>query len=133
MSANASTWFYTEPEHDAYLIGERVNHSIWAARMSFLYLDCVSAEPPFRMVGEWEGAPIEIEWEPNKSFALRTHKESPELRRGFSQVLGISPPSLAYQDMDDAYVTEWHTDGGDARWREIQGKPKFRQPKRHPK
>ena len=23
------------------------------------------------------------------------------------------------------YVIEWHTDGGEARWKEIQGKPQY--------
>ncbi len=132
MSTDASTWFYNEPEHDAYLIEERVNHTLWAARLYFLYLDCTGAEPPFSMVGEWEGRQIEIEWDPNKLFVLRTPEETPALRRGISLVLGIRPATLAYEDPNGVHVTEWHVDGGDARWREIQGKVRYRNPKRNP-
>lgn len=133
MTTNANTWFYNEPEHDAYLIEERVNHSLWNARLSFLYFDCINAEPPFRMVSEWKGQPVEIEWEVGKLFTLRTQEEMPALRRGFSLALGLQPASLAYQDVDDMYVTEWHVDGGEERWREIQGQARFRHPQRHPK
>lgn len=138
MSTNASTWFYREPERDPYLIEERVNHTLWDARMPFLYFDCVSAEPPFRMVGEWHGATLEMEWEPGRVLILRAAKDLPEkelprLRRGFSLVLGIHPPSLAYEDLDGRLVTEWHTDGGEKRWQEIQGQSRYRNPKRHPK
>ncbi|MBN1286641.1 MAG: hypothetical protein JXB47_14680 [Anaerolineae bacterium] len=132
MSTNANTWFYSEPEPDAYLIEERVNQSLWNARLYALYLDCTSAESPFRMVGEWQGRPVEIEWEVGKVFTLRTQEEMPDLRRGFSLVLGIQPPSVAYQDVDGAHVTEWYVDGGEDRWREIQGQARFRHPKRRP-
>ncbi|GAB4450823.1 MAG: hypothetical protein Kow00120_21160 [Anaerolineae bacterium] len=138
MSTNATTWFYTEPERDPYLIEERVNHTLWDARMPFLYFDCVRAEPPFRMVGAWQGAEMEIEWEVGKVFTLRvsnglSEKDLSNLRRGFSLVLGIHPPSLAYQDADGVQVTEWHTDGGERRWQQIQGQARFGNPKRHPK
>ncbi len=133
MSTNASTWFYSEPEHDPYLIEERVNQTLWNARQVYLYLDCVQAAPPYKMVGEWKDIHIEVEWEVGKHFTLRTDHEAPGLRRGISQALGISPPSLAYQAVDGTYVTEWHVDGGGERWREVQGQPKYRQPVRHPK
>ena len=138
MSTNASTWFYREPEPDPYLIEERVNHTLWDARMPFLYLECLRAESPYLMVGEWNGAKIEVEWEVGKVFTLRTTRELPEkelprLRRGFSLVLGIHPPALAYEDLDGYDVTEWHTDGGEARWQQIQGQTRYRSPRRHPK
>jgi hypothetical protein len=34
-------------------------------------------------------------------------------------------PALTYQDTDGMFVVEWHTDGGEARWREVQGQPQY--------
>ena len=39
-------------------------------------------------------------------------------------------PVLMYQDNEGMYVTEWHTDGGEARWRELQGQPAYQGLKR---
>ena len=35
------------------------------------------------------------------------------------------PITFAYQDSDGMFVVEWHVDHGDARWKEIQGKPQY--------
>ena len=41
------------------------------------------------------------------------------------QVLLGLKPSFTYQDTEGMFVVEWHTDGGDARWKEIQGNPAY--------
>ena len=52
MSTNARTWFYTEPEHDAFAIVERLNSTFWAARIGqILCTACMQAEPPFKCRG----------------------------------------------------------------------------------
>ena len=76
MATNASTWFYNEPEHNAYLLEERVNHTLWSNRLSAVYLDCLSETPPFKMSGTWHELPITIEWVPRDYFTLTTLPDS---------------------------------------------------------
>lgn len=75
MTTNSRTWFYTEPEHRPYYIEERVNQNLWASRFGSIYLDCVRAEPPFRMEGVWNEIALSIEWVPNTWFTLRASQE----------------------------------------------------------
>jgi hypothetical protein len=47
MSANAGTWFYREPEHNPYMLTERLNGTFWQERIVGVYWRCIRAEPPF--------------------------------------------------------------------------------------
>jgi hypothetical protein len=131
MTTNAATWFYRDPERIAYYLEERVNQTFWAARQFDLWMACVSAEPPYKMSGEWHDASVEIEWQPNESFALRISEDADpdDLVNAVSRVLALDP-ALSYNDTHDRFVTEWHTNGGQSRWQEIQGKAGFRNPQR---
>ncbi|NDJ86666.1 MAG: hypothetical protein GYB66_12335, partial [Chloroflexi bacterium] len=76
MSTNATTWFYAEPETGRpYMITERVTHTFWANRLSGIYLNCIQAEPPYKVIGKWRGLDVRIEWEVNRYFRLTTSKE----------------------------------------------------------
>jgi hypothetical protein len=124
MTTNSRTWFYNEPEHRPYYIEERVNQNLWASRFGSIYLDCVRAEPPFRMEGVWNGINISIEWMPNQWFTLHTDREDRTLVSGFAQVLQF-PPTLSYSDENGDFVAEWHRTGGDKRLLEVKGHPTF--------
>ena len=129
MATNARTWFYNMPEQKPYLLEERVNGTLWMARLSDVYFHAEKVEPPFRMSAEWRGLPLVIEWEPGKWFRLYAPQEVPEVVSAFSNVLQL-PAALMYVDVDGQVVTEWHRDGGEARWREIQGNPSYQSPVR---
>jgi hypothetical protein len=73
--------------------------------------------------------PVVFEWDPGKYFILRTGQETKEIIGVMRQILMIRP-ALAYQDSDGMFVVEWHTDGGEARWKEIQGKPQYQSVRR---
>ncbi len=124
MTTNSRTWFYTEPEHRAYYIEERVNQNLWATRFGSIYLDCVRAEPPFRMEGVWQGMKVAIEWVPNTWFTLRSDKEDQTLLKGFAQVLQF-PPTLSYIDETGEFVAEWRRSDGEKRLQEVKGHPNF--------
>jgi hypothetical protein len=134
MATNASTWFYTEPEHNAFLIEERVNHTFWSNRISALYLDCASIEPPFRMTGDWRGLPVTIEWEPNNYLVLCTRPgdDADSLIVGIKEILGFTP-TISYVDPDGYLVAEWYVHQADQRIHEIQGNPNYRNIKRYKK
>lgn len=131
MATNASTWFYHEPEHEPYLIEERVNHTFWSNRIAALYLDCVSVEPPFRMTGRWRELPIEIEWVPNTYFALSSGAEHDLslLVLGIKEILGFLP-TVSYVAPDGRRMVEWHSKEVEQRIRDIQGNPNYRDIKR---
>ena len=123
MLTNATTWFYQEPETGRpYMISERVTHTFWANRLSGLYLRCVQAEAPYRVVGDWRGITIEMEWEVRQYLILRTPQEERGLITVCSEVLGFAP-TISYTDGDNLFVTEWYADSaaGNARQQEIQG------------
>src|SRR5512133_2991527 len=103
MTTNSRTWFYNEPEHRPYYLEERVNQNLWASRFGSIYLDCVRAEPPFRMEGVWNGITVSIEWVPKDWFILRSSKEDRTLLTGFAQVLQF-PPSFSYADDNGDFV-----------------------------
>lgn len=120
MTTNSRTWFYNEPEHRPYYIEERVNQNLWAMRFGAIYLDCVKAEPPFRMEGKWNDISIVMEWEANQWLKLTTNKEDRTLITGFAQVLQFNP-TVTYTDQNGLVHTEWWRTGGEKRLGEIQG------------
>lgn len=126
MATNATTWFYQEPETGRpYLIAERINHTFWANRMTGIYYTCVNAESPYRLVGDWQGTDVEIEFEPGHVFILRMGKESSGFVKGCSEILGF-PPTVSYADSDGRYVVEWYAKDAHKRLSEVQGNPSFR-------
>lgn len=134
MATNATTWFYAEPETGRpYLIAERVNQTFWMNRMNDIYFTCVSAEPPYRLVGKWQNrVDVEIEFEIKKVFILRMSEESLPFIRGCSEILGFDP-TVSYMDSDKRYVTEWYAQDADRRLKEVQGNPTFQNIKRYKK
>lgn len=124
MATTSRTWFYTTPEPRPYFIEERVNHTLWNNRLQGMYMNCTQATVPIKMEGGWHGMPVEFEWDPGKYFILRTGEERKDLIGVIRQMLMLRP-ALAYQDEYGNHVVEWHTDGGENRWREIQGAPQF--------
>jgi hypothetical protein len=135
MATNASTWFYTTPEYDRYLIEERVNHTFWNNRITGLTLYCTHAEPPFRMEGEWRGRPVTIEWVPKETFTLITENSGDEpeaLIIGIKEILGLLP-SISYVDSSGTLTAEWHVMGGDERARQIESNASYTHIKRYKK
>ncbi len=130
MATNARTWFYETPEKSAYLLQERVNGNLWMARLSDVYFVAEQAEPPYRMTAVWQGHPLTLEWETGKWLRLSSDASLPAVIGAFSNVLQI-PATLTYLDSTTGRViTEWHRDGGNTRWREIQGNPSYHNPAR---
>ena len=125
MATSARTWFYTTPEPRPYYIEERVNHTLWKNRIQGLFMSCTQAEKPIKMEGNWNGMPVFFEWEPGQYFKLRMGEERKEFIGIMRQILLGLKPALTYQDIDGLYVVEWHTDGGEARWKDIQGNPQY--------
>lgn len=133
MTTNSRTWFYTEPERRPYYIEERVNQNLWQMRFGNIYLDCVRAEPPFRMEGVWSGIKVAIEWVPNTYLRLTADSENQTLVAGFTQVLQFAP-LFSYTDPNGTFVAEWwRTEEGEKRLGEIQGKPGYSNVKRYKK
>lgn len=125
MATDARSWFYSTPTPRPFFIEERVNHTLWKHRMANVHMTCTHAEAPIRMEGRWANEmPMVFEWQPGKWFILRMGEESKEIIGVMRQILRFRP-SFAYRDANDLFVVEWHTDGGDARWRELQGVPQY--------
>jgi hypothetical protein len=125
MSANATTWFYQHPEKGRpYFIAERVNHTFWANRISDIYFVCVNAEPPYRLIAEWQGTKVELEFEPNAVFILRMGQESKAFIKGVAEILGFAP-TVSYKDSDGRFITEWYAKDAAKRLQEVQGNPSF--------
>lgn len=129
MATTARTWFYNTPEQQPYLLQERVNGTAWANRLMDVYFVTERAEVPFKMSGQWQGQALIIEWEPNQWFRLTCAQDVPNVVAAFSNILQL-PAALTYTDFDGKIITEWHRDGGEARWRDIQGNPTFQSPVR---
>ena len=124
MATDSRTWFYSTPEPRPYYIEERVNQTLWKNRLQNIFMTCTQHTVPIRMEGRWYDMPVAFEWQPGKYFTLRTAKESKEIIGVMRQIL-MMPPVLSYIDSDGMYAVEWHTDGGDERWRVIQGQPQY--------
>ena len=129
MATDSRTWFYTTPEPRPYYIEERINHTLWKNRLQTLFMQCTQATVPIKMEGNWQGNAVTFEWQPGKYFTLRMAQESRELIGVVRQML-MMRPALSYSDPDGMYTVEWHTDGGEERWREIQGDPRYQGPRR---
>jgi hypothetical protein len=129
MSTDSRTWFYTTPEPRPYFIEERVNHTLWKNRLQGLSMTCTQATVPIKMEGVWNEMPVQFEWQPGKYFKLRAGREVKELIGVMRQVLMIRP-AFMYIDGEGMSVVEWHTDGGQERWREVEGTPEFQRVRR---
>lgn len=133
MTTNASTWFFNEPEHRAYLIEERVNQSLWANRINGAQLKCIHAEPPFRMTGVWNNLPITLEWIPNDYVMLSVggdHANVESLLIGFKEVLGFVP-TISYLTPEQTFVAEWRRASASQQVEAIERNPKYSQIKRY--
>jgi hypothetical protein len=135
MSTNARSWFYNEPEHNAFLIAERVNGTFWQARYMQVNWRCVQVESPFRVEGFLGDQLVAMEWIPGEWLSLiATGKADPAQLEALVEVISKrvlgQPASLTFGDSDGHTVYEWHQDDGDKRWREIQGKPVYVRPRR---
>ncbi|MFW5690927.1 MAG: hypothetical protein ACOCXZ_00385 [Chloroflexota bacterium] len=125
MATDARKWFYSTPEPRPYYIEERINHTLWKNRLQGLFMTCTNPEPPIQMEGIWNGMPVYFEWVPGHHFTLRAGEKRKELIGVVRQMLFNLTPSLEYEDPQGFHVVEWHTDGGEARWKEVQGNPAF--------
>lgn len=125
MATDARRWFYSTPEPRPYFIEERVNHTLWKNRLQGLYMNCTQATAPYQMEGNWNGMPVEFEWEPGKYFVLRAGEKRRELIGVMRQILFNLKPTLEYEDSNGMHVVEWHVDGGKERWEQIQGNPQY--------
>ena len=125
MATDSRTWFYSTPEPRPYYIEERVNHTLWKNRLQGMFMSCTQATVPIQMEGDWNGDTVHFEWKPGDYFILRTDEQHKELIGVIRQMLLGLRPALTYEDPDGRHVVEWHTDGGEKRWREIQGQPQF--------
>jgi hypothetical protein len=124
MATSSRTWFYTTPEPRPYYIEERINHTLWKNRLQGVYMNCTQAKPPIQMEGNWYGIQVEFEWVPGDYFKLRSTEERKDLIGVLRQMLMLRP-ALAYVDEEGTYVVEWHMDGGEERWKELQGAPSY--------
>lgn len=124
MATSSRTWFYTTPEPRPYFIEERINTNLWKNRLQGIYMSCTSPTAPITMEGNWYGNQINFEWVPGEYFTLRTTEERKDLIGVIRQMLMLRP-ALAYMDEDGNHVVEWHMDGGEQRWRELQGSPHY--------
>jgi hypothetical protein len=132
MAANSRTWFYNEPERRPYYIEERVNQNLWSMRFGNLYLDCVRAEPPFRMEGIWNDHKIALEWQPNEWLKLYADAEDRTLITGIAQALQFYP-AFTYSDASGLVVTEWWRADGDKHYEQVKGTPNFTNIRRYKK
>ncbi len=129
MTTSSATWFYTTPAPRPFFIAERVRTALWDQRLGSLWLETVQAEPPIRMTGVLNDAPLTLEWEPGKWLRASSPIDSVQLPASLKNVL-LRRPYLRYATKTGEHVWEWWVDdeAGAARWREIQGKPQFSQP-----
>lgn len=124
MTTSSLTWFYKQPEKNAYLIAERVRTNFWDARFGGLWLDTVRAESPILMAGTYNNSQVELEWEPGKWAILRTQPANEALVQGVSNLIRFRP-AFCYEDPQGRSVWEWHLADLDSRWHDLQGKPEF--------
>ena len=132
MSTNAGKWFYQEPENQAFLISERLNSTFWQARIVGAYWRCDRAEPPYHAKGYSGDHMLELEWVPGEWLALKVPAgaDPDALVKAVATRIMAFPATLTYGNDDDQQVYEWHCDGGDQRWSEVQGTPQYKQPQR---
>lgn len=126
MTTTAATWFYHQPEKIKYLLEERVRTSFWDARFGSFWANAVSTDNPIEMEGTFNGAPLQMVWEPGQWFRLSTHPAQPGLAKGLSNIILHRPVTLTYEDPQGHTVWEWRLADADKRWQEIQGKPAYR-------
>lgn len=125
MATSSRKWFYSTPEPRPFYIEERVNHTLWNNRLQNVYMSCTQAENPVKMEGNLNGMPLLFEFVAGQYFTLRMGEERKEIIGTIRQILLGLKPSFTYQDTEGLFVVEWHTDNGEARWKEIQGDPAF--------
>ena len=121
MSTNAWTWFFNEPEHEPYLITERLNGTFWQARVVDIYWRCTQATSPYQATGYAGEHAIGIAWEPNAWLSLRVPAgfDADDLVKAITQRILTVPPVLTYEQ-NGSHVYEWVLEGGQSRYAELE-------------
>ena len=132
MSTTAETWFYNEPENQAYLISERLNATFWQARAVDVYWKVIRTEPPYLAHGYRGEEIIEMEWAPREWLALRApaSADAERLADIVSKRVLAFPATFTYVTPEGQRVYEWHRGGAAKRWNELQGRYEVSQLKR---
>lgn len=124
MTASALTWFYNNPGTNAGEIGERVNNTLWEARIGGIWLEVTSAQSPYQMQGFNHGTPVSIEWVPGQYLLLRLQSDQPRLVQQLNFVLAFSA-IFTYTDPQGNTCYEWHHSDPETRWRALSGNPQY--------
>lgn len=132
MSANAGTWFYRQPESQPFMVTERLNGTFWQARAVEVYWRCTEAGSTFKADGYFGETLLEMEWEPEHWLRLKAPAgfDLKQLTGIISRQILAIPAALSFSDSAGNQFVEWHRDGGDARWTEIQGTGGYVMPRR---
>jgi len=117
------------PGKTPYQIAERVRLSLWEARIGSAWLDTVQASEPYKLAGNFQGGPIEMEWATGKWLRLRLQSDAADVISSFSILLGLKP-AIQYQDAGKYKVWEWHVGDIAQRWKEVSGNPQYQHPRR---
>lgn len=123
MSTTAQSWFYNTPENQPYLISERLNGTFWQARAVSIYWKGVRTEPPYVAHGYQGEDIVELEWMPGEWLVLRAPAgaDVERLVEVISKRVLAFPATFNYQALGGQQTYEWHVDGGEQRWNELQG------------
>jgi hypothetical protein len=124
MSTNAWTWFFNEPENQAYLITERLNATFWQARVVNIYWHCTQDTAPFQAAGYAGDQVLGLSWQPGEWLSLRvpTGFDEEDLVRAITHRILTVPPTLTYEQ-SSSQVYEWVLDGAQSRYAELQADP----------
>jgi hypothetical protein len=127
MSTNAWTWFFNEPENQAYLITERLNATFWQARVVNIYWHCTQDTAPFQAAGYAGDQVLGLSWQPGEWLSLRVPAgfDADDLVRAMTHRILTIPPTLTYEQ-GGGQVYEWVLDGGQSRYAELQADPTLR-------
>lgn len=132
MSSNASKWFFEQPENKPFFVTERINGTFWNARIVDIYWRCTRAEAPLQAEGYGDHLVFHLEWEPGqwlKLSGLDTEALTDLADAMNRRIMGFSA-AFTYEDYDGNRVYEWHRDGGNDRWGDLQGRAEFVRPTR---
>ncbi len=120
----AISWFYQDPGKVAYDVVERVRLTLWDARVMNFWYSADSKKAPFKVSGEFNGAPSDISWQPSKWMVVRVQAEASNLVKALSYVIGVKP-TVQYTDVDNYTTYEWRLTDADDRWFAISGNPAY--------
>ena len=113
-----ANWFTMNFPPSRHAIENELRLAFWSAGFGQVWITCTKAEAPYQCQGLWADNSFQVEWEPRQYVQLKMKEANQTVLEAFEKIL--KHRALAAYQSDGGVIVEWRTQGGNARFEELQ-------------